>query len=194
MHAASSHQRIRFGPFAMDENAGELFKDGLKVRLQEQPLQILQTLLECPGQVVTREVLRKRAWPSDTFVDFDHGINNAINRLREALGDTAETPRFIETLPKRGYRFIGELDSGPPRVRQGPIDSIAVFPFVTEVPDPDLEYLSTGIPGSIIHSLSLVPRLRVIAWNSLAKNRDGQGDLDSIGGSVRVKEILVGRV
>jgi len=194
MHAASSHQRIRFGPFAMDENAGELFKDGLKVRLQEQPLQILQTLLEHPGQVVTREELRRRAWPSDTFVDFDHGINNAINRLREALGDTAETPRFIETLPKRGYRFIGELDTGHSHVREGPIDTIAIFPFVTSVPDPDLEYLSTGIPGSIIHSLSLVPRLRVIAWNSLTQNRNGQSDPLSIGRSVDAKVILVGRI
>src|SRR5215469_5050766 len=194
MHAASSHQRIRFGPFAMDENAGELFKDGLKVRLQEQPLQILQTLLEHPGQVVTREELRRRAWPSDTFVNFDHGINNAINRLREALGDTAETPRFIETLPKRGYRFIGELDTGHSHVREGPIDTIAIFPFVTSVPDPDLEYLSTGIPGSIIHSLSLVPRLRVIAWNSLTQNRNGQSDPLSIGRSVDAKVILVGRI
>ena len=90
----------------MDEHARELRKEGIKVRLQEQPLQILQILLEHPGEVVTREKLRKRVWPSDTFVDFDHGINNAIKRLREALGDTAETPRFVETLPRRGYRFV----------------------------------------------------------------------------------------
>src|SRR6201997_1239041 len=91
----------------MDGLAGELRKDGVKMRLQEQPFQILQILLERPGEVVTREDLRKRVWPSDTFVDFDHGINNAIKRLREALGDTAETPRYVETLPRRGYRFIG---------------------------------------------------------------------------------------
>ena len=94
--------RVCFGEFDVDEHAGELRKEGIKVRLQEQPLQILQILLEHPGEVVTREDLRKRIWPSDTFVDFDHGINNAIKRLREALGDTAETPRFVETLPRRG--------------------------------------------------------------------------------------------
>lgn len=83
---APSHRRVRFGSFEMDEIAGELRKDGAKIRLQEQPFQILQILLEQPGEVVTREEIRKRVWPSDTFVDFDHGINNAIKRLREALG------------------------------------------------------------------------------------------------------------
>ena len=194
MDFVSSRRRIRFGPFEMDANAGELFKDGLKIRLQEQPLQILQILLERPGELVTREDLRRRAWPSDTFVDFDHGINNAINRLREALGDIAETPRFIETLPRRGYRFIGGLNGGQSHIREGPIDSIAVFPFVTSAPGPDLEYLSAGIPGSIIHSLSLVPRLRVIAWNSLAYSRGGESDPLSIGRSVGAKVILVGRI
>lgn len=189
-----SRRRIRFGSFEMDGNAGELFKDGLKVRLQEQPLQVLQILLEHPGEVVTREDLRKRAWPSDTFVDFDHGINNAINRLREALGDTAETPCFIETLPRRGYRFVASLEGLQSHVGEGPIDTIAIFPFVTSVPDPDLEYLSVGIPGSIIHSLSHVPRLRVIAWNSLAHNRGGESDPLSIGRSVGAKVILIGRI
>jgi DNA-binding winged helix-turn-helix (wHTH) protein len=97
MGMAPSYRRVRFGSFEMDEIAGELCKDGAKIRLQEQPFQILQILLEHPGEVVTREELRKRVWPSDTFVDFDHGINNAIKRLREALGDTAETPHFIAT-------------------------------------------------------------------------------------------------
>src|ERR1700758_4435345 len=96
----------RFGAFELDQEAGELRREGSKVRLQEQPLQILQILLEQPGKVVSREELQKRIWPSDTFVDFDHGINNAIKRLREALGDTAETPLYIETLPRRGYRFL----------------------------------------------------------------------------------------
>jgi TolB-like protein/DNA-binding winged helix-turn-helix (wHTH) protein/Tfp pilus assembly protein PilF len=100
---------IRFGPFEVDSVSGELRKHGVRVKLQEQPLQILEFLLEHPGDVVTREELRQRLWPADTFVDFDHGLYNAIKRLREALGDVADTPRFIETVPKRGYRFIGEL-------------------------------------------------------------------------------------
>ena len=102
MESTGSGRRVRFGQFEMDEHAGELRKEGIKVRLQEQPLQILQILLQHPGEVVTREDLRKRVWPTDTFVDFDHGINNAVKRLREALGDVAETPRYIETLPRRG--------------------------------------------------------------------------------------------
>jgi len=98
---------IRFGVFEVDLRAGELRKQGVKVKLQEQPLQVLQILLENPGAVVTREQLQQRIWPSDTFVDFDHGLYNGIKRLREALGDSADTPHYIETLARRGYRFIG---------------------------------------------------------------------------------------
>src|SRR5712692_10081185 len=100
---------IRFGVFEADLQAGELRKQGLKIKLQDQPFQILAMLLERPGELVTREEIRQRLWPADTFVDFDHGLNNAVNRLREALTDSAETPRFIETLPRRGYRFIAPV-------------------------------------------------------------------------------------
>jgi len=102
---------VRFGPFEVDFRAGELLKNGRRIRLQDQPLHVLAMLLEKPGEVVTRDEVHKRLWPEDTFVDFDHGLNNAINRLREALNDSADTPRFIETLPRRGYRFIGEVSS-----------------------------------------------------------------------------------
>jgi Tol biopolymer transport system component/DNA-binding winged helix-turn-helix (wHTH) protein len=98
---------IRFGIFELDLNAGELRRNGAKVRIQEQPFQVLATLLEKPGEVVTREELRAKLWPADTFVDFDHGLNAAIKRLRDALGDSAENPRFVETVARRGYRFIG---------------------------------------------------------------------------------------
>jgi DNA-binding winged helix-turn-helix (wHTH) protein len=111
---------IRFSVFELDLRAGELRKDGVKVKLQEQPFQILQVLLEHPGEVVTREELQRRIWPADTFVDFDHGLYNAIKRLREALGDTAEAPRYIETLPKRGYRFIATLN-GNGHARTAPV-------------------------------------------------------------------------
>jgi TolB-like protein/DNA-binding winged helix-turn-helix (wHTH) protein/tetratricopeptide (TPR) repeat protein len=99
----------RFGPFEVDFRAGELLKNGRKIRLQDQPLQVLAMLLKQPGEVVTREELRTKLWPTDTFVDFDHGLNNAINRLREALNDSADSPKFIETLPRRGYRFVAEV-------------------------------------------------------------------------------------
>jgi len=100
---------LRFGVFELDLRTGELRKHGLRVRLQEQPFQVLAMLLEHPGDVVTREKLQKKLWPADTFVDFDHGLNKAINKLREALGDSAESPRFVETVARRGYRFLAEV-------------------------------------------------------------------------------------
>ncbi len=108
---SASAPPARFGPFEVDFRAGELLKNGRRIRLQDQPLQVLAMLLERPGNVVTRDEFRQKLWPNDTFVNFDHGLNNAINRLRDALNDSAETPRFIETLPKRGYRFISQVES-----------------------------------------------------------------------------------
>src|SRR6516225_8825945 len=102
---------LRFDVFELDVCAGELKKAGVKLRLQGQPLQVLEVLLRGCGDLVTREELHTQIWPADTFVDFDHGLHNAIARLREALGDSAETPRFIETLPRRGYRFIAPVMS-----------------------------------------------------------------------------------
>ena len=101
--------RFRFGVFDVDLRAGELHKHGLRVRLQEQPFQVLAMLLEHPGEVVTREELQKKLWPADTFVDFDHGLNKAINKIRDALSDSAESPRFVETVARRGYRFLAEV-------------------------------------------------------------------------------------
>ena len=100
---------IRFGIFEVDLRAGELRKQGVRVKLQQQPFEVLAMLLERPGEVVTREEIQKRLWPADTFVDFDRGLNRATNRLRESLGDEADSPRFIETLPRRGYRFIAPV-------------------------------------------------------------------------------------
>jgi TolB-like protein/DNA-binding winged helix-turn-helix (wHTH) protein len=118
--ALPSHVPIRFGVFELDTESGELRKQGVKVRLQEQPFQILQVLLEHPGKIVTREELQRRIWPSDTFVDFDTGLYNAIKRLREALGDSADTPRFIETLSRRGYRFIAAVGGNGDALAQVP--------------------------------------------------------------------------
>lgn len=100
-----------FGVFELDLSAGELRKSGVKLRLQEQPFQVLALLLERAGQVVTREELQQKLWPSDTFVDFDHSLNTAINKVREALGDSASSPRYVETLARRGYRFISPVQA-----------------------------------------------------------------------------------
>ena len=111
---------IRFGIFELDLRAGELRKNGLRVRLQEQPFQVLAMLVERPGEVVGREELQKKLWPADTFVDFDHGLNKVINKIREALGDSAESPRFVQTVARRGYRFLAEVrvsDAAPVRGR-----------------------------------------------------------------------------
>ncbi len=115
---------LRFENFEVDLRTGELRKAGVKQKFGGQPFQVLSILLERPGDVVTREELQKRLWP-DTFVDVDHNLNTAINKIREVLGDSAESPRFVETLPRRGYRFIGELE---PPVQP-------VVPIVTVEPD-----------------------------------------------------------
>ena len=112
MKVAPDSSIIRFGEFEADPASGELRRNAVKVRLHEQPFQVLLALLERPGQVVTRQGLQQRLWPDDTYVEFDNNLNNAISRLRDALGDSAETPRFVETLPRRGYRFIAPI-SGP---------------------------------------------------------------------------------
>ena len=102
---------LRFGVFEVDLSAGELRKNGARIRLQEQPFQVLAALLQSAGQVVTREELREKIWPADTFVDFDHSLNTAVNKIRESLGDSASSPRFVETLARRGYRFIASVDN-----------------------------------------------------------------------------------
>src|SRR5712691_4801937 len=100
---------VRFGIFELDLVVGELRKSGVRIRLQEQPLQVLAMLLERPDEVVTRDELRQKLWPADTFVDFDVGLSSAVRKLRDALGDSADNPQFIETLPRRGYRFIAPV-------------------------------------------------------------------------------------
>ena len=102
-------QRIGFGVFEVDRRAGELRRQGLKVKLSGQPFEVLVMLLERPGEVISREELQKQLWSESTFVDFEHGLNKTINRIREAIDDDADNPRFIETLPRRGYRFIAPV-------------------------------------------------------------------------------------
>jgi len=114
---------LRFGVFEFDPRAGELRKKGMKIKLQGQPVEILAMLLQHPGEPVTREELQKKLWPADTFVDFEQGLNNAIKRLRAALNDDSDNPRFIETLPRKGYRFVGQLEGpamAPPPVEPAP--------------------------------------------------------------------------
>jgi TolB-like protein/DNA-binding winged helix-turn-helix (wHTH) protein/Tfp pilus assembly protein PilF len=137
---------LHFGVFEVDLKAGELRKHGLRLKLPEQPFQVLSVLLENPGEIVTREELRSRLWPGDTFVDFDHGLNNAVMRLREVLGDASENPRFVETIPRRGYRFIAPVAGSfppasstiPPEIANGHIS-----------PDPAKPQLADRLPAAV---------------------------------------------
>jgi DNA-binding winged helix-turn-helix (wHTH) protein len=125
MAVPQNNRRVaRFGVFELDLSVGELRKSGAKLRLQEQPFQVLALLLERAGEVVTREELRQKLWPSDTFVDFDHSLNTAINKVREALGDSASSPRYVETLARRGYRFIAPVQASG--ISEAPAASLKV--------------------------------------------------------------------
>src|SRR6266849_1310527 len=130
----------RFGIFELDLRSGELRRNGSKLKIQEQSLQVLALLLAHPGEPVTRDELRNRLWPADTFVDFDHSVNAAIRRLRDALGDSAENPRFVETLARRGYRFIAPVNAVLVGRHHEAIESVAVLPFANGSADPDTEY------------------------------------------------------
>ena len=111
MESTAPIRIVRFGTFELDLSKRELRKSGVRIKLHGQPFEVLAMLLERPGETIPREAVQQRLWPTDTFVDFDHGVNTAINRLREALGDSAENPRFIETVPRRGYRFITPVEA-----------------------------------------------------------------------------------
>jgi DNA-binding winged helix-turn-helix (wHTH) protein len=117
---ASVRPLIRFGTFQLDTQAGQILKNGRVVRLKPQPLRLLQLLLSRPGDLVTRDEIRDVLWGTETFVDFEQGMNTAVRQIREALGDDAETPIFVETVPKRGYRFIAPVDSGAPAPAPAP--------------------------------------------------------------------------
>ena len=147
-HPSWSHTLIRFGVFELDTESGELRKQGIKVRLQEQPFQVLQVLLERPGKIVTREELQQRIWPSDTFVDFDRGLYNAIKKLREALGDSAESPRFIETLSRRGYRFIAAVNANG---SGGATTEASPLPAARPAADPRLRVgIAIGVGAAVV--------------------------------------------
>ena len=155
-----------FDHFSLDLRAGELYKDGLKVKLQDQPLRILQLLLDRPGDIVSREELRNGLWAAETFVDFEGGLNTAVNKLRAALGDTAENPRFVETVGRRGYRFIAPVErpsaveSGPPSLRR------------------------TARRGwrraAAVAGLAIAAAIGVVAWRARAKDEATRASLRSL--------------
>ena len=179
--AAPASRVLRFDSFELDVRAAELRKAGVKLRLQGQPIQVLATLLNHAGGLVTREELRAQVWPAETFVDFDHSLHNAIARLREALGDSAGTPRYIETLPRRGYRFIGTVEKVGveellPPAPAGPVSEAPVAPvrtrpraiLVAAISVVAIAVLAVALIPALSHRSSSTPPLRSIAVLPLA--------------------------
>lgn len=184
-------QIFRFADFELDSRTGELRRHGANVRLQEQPFQVLQILLQCPGKTVTREELQQKIWPSDTFVDFDHGLYNAIKRLREALKDDAEKPRYIETVPRRGYRFIAEIEPATPHPVSR-IQSLAVLPLENLSRDPEQEYFTEGLTEALITTLAKIGELRVVSRTSAMQYKGVHKPLREIARELDVDAIVEG--
>ncbi len=186
---SSGSQIIHFSTFELDVRAGELRKQGVKIRLQEQPLRILEMLLAHPGQLVTREELRSRLWPFESFVDFDHGLNKAINKLREALGDSAESPRFVETLPRRGYRLIATSGRS-----SGRVESLAVLPLEDLSHDPAQEYFADGLTEALITSLAHISALRVTSRTTAMTYKGAHKSVPEIARELGVDAVVEGTV
>ncbi len=195
----SSKTVVRFGPFEADFRAGELRKHGVKLKLVGQPFEVLVVLLERPGQLVTREELRARLWPTDRFVDFDHSLNAAVNKLRDVLSDSAEKPNYVETLPRRGYRFIsavglhdsqnllGELSSPE-------IQSLVVLPLENLSENPDEEYFADGMTDQLITNLTQISALKVISRTSAMRYKGTKKSLPEIARELHVDAVVEGTV
>jgi TolB-like protein/DNA-binding winged helix-turn-helix (wHTH) protein/Flp pilus assembly protein TadD len=241
MANAKESQIIRFGLFEVDLRAGELRKNGVKIRLQQQPFQILAILLQQPGNIVTREELSEQLWPAGTFVDFDHSLNAAIKRLRDALGESAENPIYIETLARRGYRFNAPVQSTPAEASVLPdspapsrnvmsrpaiyafagvglaivlllgaffwagrthhgastkkrIESLAVLPLENLSGDPEQEYFSDGMTGTLIADLSKIRPLRIISRTSTVQYKGTKKSLPEIARELNVDAVIEGSV
>ncbi len=190
---------VRFGVFEFDLRSGELHKQGRRIRLEGQPVQVLIKLLERPGELIAREELQKELWPSDTFVNFEQSLNAAVKRLRQALGDSPANPRFVETLARRGYRFIAPVSglaesTSLPASPATTVRSLAVLPFGNTDGDPETEYLADGITESIINQLSHLPIMRVMSRSTVFRYKDKSLDPRAVGRKLNVDAVLLGRV
>ena len=180
---------VRFGAFELDTKAEELRKGGKRLHLRPQSFRVLCFLVSRAGQLVTREELRQQLWHEDTFVDFEQGLNVCIRQIREVLNDKADAPRFVETVPRRGYRFAAHSTKTARRL----VDSLAVLPFENCSADPDIEYLCVGIAESLINSLSLLPQLRVVPRGTAFRYKNSV-DLASVANELNLRAVLTGKV
>jgi adenylate cyclase len=182
---------VRFGSFQLDLHAGELRRNGIKVRVPHQSIQVLAILLDHSGEVVTRDELQQRLWPNGTVVEFEHGINSIINRLRQVLEDAPDEPRFIETLPRRGYRFLVPVEKSA----LAPSDtSIAVLPFTNLSADKENDIFSEGLAEEILNALGQVEDLRVAARTSSFSFKSKAVEIREIGARLGVSNVLEGSV
>jgi TolB-like protein len=176
---------VRFGAFEVDLEGRRLLKRGMPITLREQSFQVLAALIERPGEIVTREELRQRLWSSDTFVDFEVALNSAVSRLRDALGDSANSPSVIETIPKRGYRFVVPIAKRP---------AVAVMPFVNQTADAKDDYLGDGLADELIRVLSRIDGLRVTARSVAFRFKGQPWDARQVGRELGVEAVLEGSV
>ena len=202
-----TRQVVRFEEFEVDLRSRELYKAGLRVRLQDQPFHILAMLLERQGDIVTREEIRDRLWPDGTFVDFEHSVNAAIKRLRAALGDTAEHPRFVETLHRRGYRFIAGLhaagaSASPPSASatfsatKDHRPRLVVLPFANLSGGDTQDYFSDGLTEEMIMQLGrrCAHRIGVLARTSSMLYKNVMRAASDIGEDLRADYLVEGSV
>jgi TolB-like protein/Tfp pilus assembly protein PilF len=186
----TSNSVVRFGPFELDIRAGHLRKGKAQLHLQPQPFRLLSFLVGTAGQLVTRGEIRHQLWEKDTFVDFEQGLNVCIRQIRTALNDNPASPRFVETIPRRGYRFVAQVTQ---IARPTPVKSLVVLPFENSSNDRELEYLCQGIAESLINTLSEVQQLRVIPRQTAFRFNNTAG-LAKMAGELDVQAAVSGRV
>jgi TolB-like protein len=186
---------VRFGTFEVNLNSRELRKHGMRIRLEEKPFQILEMLLERAGQVVTRRALREKLWP-DTVVGYEHGLNTAINKLRDLIGDSAQSPRFVETLPRLGYRFIAPVEAPGKAAATAGKRMLLVLPFESLCGDDEQEFFAEGLTEETISQLGQLnpKRLGVIARTSAVQYKASKKSIGEIAAELHVDCVLEGSV
>jgi DNA-binding winged helix-turn-helix (wHTH) protein len=193
---SSSASCVRFGLFEFNIQMGELHRQGLKIKLGRQALRILGRLLEHPGELRTREEIRQRLWGTDTFVNFNQSLNKAIYQLREGLGDSASNPRYIETVPGQGYRFVDIPQQSSPAIqdRMEKLRSLAVLPFLTKPTNREMGLLGKRVVEAVIDNISRTQQIRVLAYSTVQQYRVKDINLHALGEELLVRVVAVGEM